>query len=87
MWPGFSENHGAFLKWIVDPAAHGRAVGQGDSQSAGCRTTETSNWNGFGFFRKKNFDELQAFRSWRNWRDEVLGHEELFLDLHDRAAG
>jgi len=26
---------------------------------------------------------LQAFDG-AAWRDEVLGHEELFLDLHDR---
>jgi phosphoenolpyruvate carboxykinase (GTP) len=40
------------------------------------------NWKGLGFPKEK-FEELQQFD--RNaWRDEVLGHEDLFLTLHDR---
>ena len=40
------------------------------------------NWEGLDFPREK-FEELQKVD--RNvWRNEVLGHEELFLDLHDR---
>ena len=33
-------------------------------------------------FPKERFDELQAFDR-EAWRAEVLGQEELFLDLHD----
>ena len=36
-----------------------------------------------GDFPKEKFDELQAFDR-AVWRTEVIGHEELFLDLHDR---
>ena len=39
-------------------------------------------WEGLEFPKEK-FEELQTVD--RNvWRNEVLGHEELFLDLHDR---
>ena len=39
-------------------------------------------WSGIDFPEEK-FDELQAFDH-SAWRQEVLGQEELFLDLHDR---
>jgi phosphoenolpyruvate carboxykinase (GTP) len=42
---------------------------------------EELDWTGLDYPKAK-FDELQAFdRS--AWRVEVIGHEELFLDLHD----
>ncbi|HKP36129.1 MAG TPA: phosphoenolpyruvate carboxykinase (GTP) [Pyrinomonadaceae bacterium] len=79
MWPGFSENM-RVLKWIVD-RAHGRALGQETPIGWMPRYTDLE-WDGLDFPEEK-FDELQAFD--RNaWRQEVLGHEELFLDLHDR---
>ena len=37
-------------------------------------------WTGLNFSEEK-FEELQAFDR-AAWRAEVLGHEELFLDLH-----
>ena len=37
-------------------------------------------WTGMDFSEEK-FDELQAFDR-AAWRNEVLGHEELFIDLH-----
>jgi len=43
---------------------------------------EDINWQGLDFPKEK-FEELQTFDR-AAWRDEVLGHEELFLDLHDR---
>ncbi|MBV9157979.1 MAG: hypothetical protein JO097_17070, partial [Acidobacteriaceae bacterium] len=39
-------------------------------------------WRGLDFPREK-FDELQNFDAGA-WRSEVIGHEELFIDLHDR---
>jgi phosphoenolpyruvate carboxykinase (GTP) len=39
-------------------------------------------WKGLDFPKEK-FDALQKFDR-QAWRNEVLGHEELFLDLHDR---
>ena len=79
MWPGFSENM-RVLKWIVD-RAHGRALGQETPIGWTPRYADLE-WDGLDFSSEK-FDELQDFD--RNaWRQEVLGHEELFLDLHDR---
>ena len=79
MWPGFSENM-RVLKWIVD-RAHGRALAK-ETPIGWVPHYEDINWNGLDFSKEK-FDELQAFDH-AAWRDEVLGHEELFLDLHDR---
>jgi phosphoenolpyruvate carboxykinase (GTP) len=78
IWPGFSENM-RVLKWIVD-RAHGRAVGQ-ESPIGWVPHYEDIEWKGLDFPREK-FDELQAFDH-KAWRAEVIGHEELFIDLHD----
>jgi len=34
-------------------------------------------------FSKEKFETLQAFDR-KAWRSEVIGHEELFISLHDR---
>jgi phosphoenolpyruvate carboxykinase (GTP) len=78
IWPGFSENM-RVLKWIVD-RAHGRAVGQ-ETPIGWMPHYEDIEWKGMEFPREK-FDELQAFDG-KAWREEVMGHEELFIDLHD----
>jgi phosphoenolpyruvate carboxykinase (GTP) len=79
MWPGFSENM-RVLKWVVD-RGHGRALGQ-ETPIGWTPRYEDVEWNGLEFPKEK-FEELQAFDR-AAWRQEVLGHEELFLDLHDR---
>ena len=79
MWPGFSENM-RVLKWVVD-RAHGRTLGQ-ETPIGWMPRYEDIEWHGLDFSKDK-FDELQAFDR-ADWRQEVLGHEELFLDLHDR---
>jgi len=79
MWPGFSENM-RVLKWVVD-RAHGRTLGQ-ETPIGWMPRYEDIEWQGLDFSKDK-FDELQAFVR-DDWRQEVLGHEELFLDLHDR---
>jgi phosphoenolpyruvate carboxykinase (GTP) len=78
IWPGFRENM-RVLKWIVD-RAHGRAVGQ-ESPIGWVPHYDDIEWKGMDFPREK-FDELQAFDH-KAWRAEVIGHEELFIDLHD----
>jgi phosphoenolpyruvate carboxykinase (GTP) len=79
LWPGFSENM-RVLKWIVE-RARGCAPGK-ETPIGWTPHYEDIEWRGLDF-PKEQFDRLQAFdRS--AWRDEVLGHEELFLDLHDR---
>ncbi len=78
MWPGFSENM-RVLKWVVD-RAHGRTLGK-ETPIGWTPRYEDMEWQGMNF-PKERFDELQEFDR-KAWRQEVLGHEELFLDLHD----
>ena len=68
------------LKWIVD-RARGRALGQ-ETPIGWTPRYEDIEWEGLDFPKEK-FDELQEFDR-AAWRQEVIGHEELFLDLHDR---
>jgi phosphoenolpyruvate carboxykinase (GTP) len=79
MWPGFSENM-RVLKWVVD-RAHGRTLGK-ETPIGWTPRYEDLEWEGLDFPKAK-FDELQEFDR-KAWRQEVLGQEELFLDLHDR---
>ena len=79
MWPGFSENM-RVLKWVVD-RAHGRTLGK-ETPIGWSPHYDDIDWQGMDFSKEK-FDELQEFDH-AAWRQEVLGHEELFLDLHDR---
>jgi phosphoenolpyruvate carboxykinase (GTP) len=79
LWPGFSENM-RILKWIVERArvnARARETPIGWMPRHG-----DIDWTGIDF-PKERFDELQAFDR-KAWRAEVMSHEELFLDLHDR---
>ncbi len=77
MWPGFSENM-RVLKWIVDRV---RAGGRAKETPIGWMPRyHDIEWEGLDFPREK-FEELQAFDR-AAWRAEVLGHEELFIDLH-----
>ncbi len=79
MWAGFGENM-RVLKWIVD-RARGRALAR-ETPIGWMPHYEDIEWKGFDF-PKEEFEKLQAFDR-EAWREEVLGHEELFLDLHDR---
>jgi len=79
IWPGFSENM-RVLKWVVD-RAHGRTLGK-ETPIGWTPHYDDIDWEGLEFSKEK-FEELQAFDHGL-WRQELLGQEELFLDLHDR---
>jgi phosphoenolpyruvate carboxykinase (GTP) len=79
LWPGFGDNM-RILKWIVD-RTRGRALAK-ETPIGWVPHYEDIDWAGLDFSREK-FEELQYFDH-TLWRDEVMGHEELFLDLHDR---
>jgi phosphoenolpyruvate carboxykinase (GTP) len=67
------------LKWIVDRAP-GRVAGR-ETPIGWMPKYDDIDWNGLDFSKEK-FEELQAFDR-TAWRSEVIGHEELFIDLHD----
>jgi phosphoenolpyruvate carboxykinase (GTP) len=78
LWPGFSENM-RVLKWIVD-RARGRALAL-ETPIGWKPRYEDIEWTGLEYPREK-FEELQHFDR-AAWKREVMGHEELFLELHD----
>ena len=74
---GFSENM-RVLKWIVDRV---RAGGRAKETPIGwVPSYKDIDWSGLEF-SEHDFEELQKFDR-QAWRTEVLGHEELFIDLH-----
>jgi phosphoenolpyruvate carboxykinase (GTP) len=78
LWPGYSENM-RVLKWIVD-RVRGRAMGK-ETPIGWTPHFDDINWKGLDFPRS-TFDQLQTVDR-DQWKQEVMGHEELFLALHD----
>jgi phosphoenolpyruvate carboxykinase (GTP) len=67
------------LKWVID-RVHGR--GQGKETAIGWTPHyDDIDWKGLDFPREV-FDQLQRVDT-AAWKREVMGHEELFIDLHD----
>lgn len=79
IWPGFGENM-RILKWIVQRARV--SVPAKETPIGWMPRYEDIDWTGLDFSEEK-FNELMAFNR-KEWRDEVIAHEELFIDLHDR---
>ncbi len=79
LWPGYSENL-RILRWIVD-RVRGRAQGR-ESVIGWMPFYGDIDWTGLAF-TPEQFAEVQAI-SRADLRREVIGHEELFIDLHDR---
>ncbi len=78
LWPGFSENM-RVLKWVVD-----RVRGRTQAKETAIGWTpyyESIEWKGLDF-PKEQFDALQSVDR-DAWRAEVIGHEELFINVHD----
>ncbi|NYF52993.1 phosphoenolpyruvate carboxykinase (GTP) [Tunturiibacter gelidoferens] len=82
LWPGYSENM-RVLKWIID-RVRGRAQGK-ETPIGWTPHFDDMNWKGLDISReqmKATFDTLQTVDR-AQWKQEVMGHEELFLALHD----
>ena len=78
IWPGFGDNM-RILQWIVDRSS-GRSVAK-ETAIGWQPNYEDIDWIGLDF-SKEQFNELQKVDS-AAWRQEIMGHEELFLNLHD----
>ena len=77
LWPGFSDNM-RILKWIVE-RSRGRACARETAVGWQPRF-EDIDWTG-SEFTEAQFEALQTIDR-AAWRAEVIGHEELFIDLH-----
>ena len=78
IWPGYGDNM-RILQWIVD-RARGRSVAK-ETAIGWQPNYEDIDWTDLDF-SKEQFDELQKVDR-DAWRQEIMGHEELFLNLHD----
>jgi phosphoenolpyruvate carboxykinase (GTP) len=78
MWPGFGDNM-RVLKWIVD-RVKGRSLGH-ETPIGWMPNYDDMEWKGLDF-SSQDFDALQKFDR-DEWHREVIGHEELFIGLHD----
>ena len=78
LWPGYSENM-RVLKWIVD-RVHGHARAN-ETPIGWTPKYDDIQWKGLDFPREK-FEELQKVDR-KAWKNEVMDHEELFIELHD----
>jgi phosphoenolpyruvate carboxykinase (GTP) len=77
LWPGFSDNM-RILKWIVE-RSRGRACAR-ETPVGWQPRFEDIDWTGSDF-TAETFNALQVIDR-AAWRAEVIGHEELFIDLH-----
>jgi phosphoenolpyruvate carboxykinase (GTP) len=78
LWPGYRENM-RVLKWIVD-RVRGRVLAT-ETPIGWMPRYGDLDWTGLSF-PQSTFDELQLVDP-AAWRNEVIGHEELFIALHD----
>ena len=76
LWPGFGENF-RILRWIVE-RTQGRARGR-ETPLGWMPRHRDIDWTGLDF-PEAAFERLTTIDR-KAWRSELLGHEELFIDL------
>ncbi len=80
IWPGFGQNM-RVLKWIVE-RVNGEAFAL-ESPLGWMPRFKDLDWRGLEDFTEEEFNDLMSVDS-EIWKQEVLGHEELFSKLYDR---
>ncbi|HQS55994.1 MAG: phosphoenolpyruvate carboxykinase (GTP) [Bacteroidetes bacterium 24-39-8] len=80
LWPGFGENM-RVLKWIVQ-RVHGNA-GAVESPIGWMPRYEDMDWTGIEGFSKEDFAKIMTVDR-EPWKQELMGHEELFAKLYDK---
>ncbi len=80
IWPGFGENM-RVLKWIVQ-RVRGKAFAL-ESPLGWMPRYEDIDWRGLENFTEDEFNDLMTVDR-EIWKEELLGHEELFSKLYDR---
>ncbi len=80
IWPGFGENM-RVLKWVVE-RVRGEAFAL-ESPLGWMPRYKDIDWRGLKDFSEEEFSDLMSVDS-EIWKQEVLGHEELFSKLYDR---
>ena len=78
LWPGYGENM-RVLKWIVD-RVHGRVRSE-ETPIGWLPHYSDMSWDGLDF-TSEQFSELQKVDR-EQWKTEIIGHEQLFIALHD----
>ncbi|WP_299756529.1 phosphoenolpyruvate carboxykinase (GTP) [uncultured Chloroflexus sp.] len=79
IWPGFGENL-RVLKWIIE-RAHGQAVSV-ETPIGWVPRYEDLDWRGLDF-SPAQFEQVMECDV-REWQQEILLHEDLFIKLYDR---
>jgi len=80
LWPGFGDNM-RVLKWIVQ-RVHGRASSV-ESPIGWMPRYEDMDWTGMENFSKDDFNKIMSIDR-EPWKQELLGHEELFSRMYDK---
>ena len=80
LWPGYGQNI-RVLRWIVD-RVNGRA-GAVESPIGWMPRYEDMDWSGLESFSKEDFMKIMTVDR-EPWKQELLGHEELFARIYDK---